>query len=142
MKTFVFDASVLAKLIFPEEEFSELVENLVVQYINEQVDIVVPSLMYFEIGNILKFKLKDTQKAKTYMQNIRDLHLHEYKINDEAENKILTLCSKYEKISFYDASYHGIAKHLNYTFITADSKYFNMVKKEGNIQLLNTMKTS
>jgi len=46
------------------------------------------------------------------------------------------LTRKYSKISFYDAFYHAIALHNKIPFVTADKKYYEMVKKEGAILLL------
>ena len=43
---------------------------------------------------------------------------------------------KYPGISFYDASYHALAKAYGIPYITADKKYYQMTEKEGNIKLL------
>ena len=50
------------------------------------------------------------------------------------------LVKKYPKVSFYDASYHALAKAYEGTFITADKKYYEATKKEGNIKLFSELK--
>jgi len=47
---------------------------------------------------------------------------------------------KYTKISFYDAAYHALALNTGGTFITADKKYYEKTKSEGNIMLLKNYK--
>ncbi len=55
----------------------------------------------------------------------------------ELSNKLV---AKYPKISFYDAAYHALAKAYHAMFVTADEKYYEMTKKEGNITLLSNLK--
>ena len=106
--------------------------NLVNLYISEQIEIYVPSLWYYEIGNILKIK--------EFLKNLKDLNFIECENTSEIETIILKLCSKNTRISFYDASYHGIAQYLNADLITADRKYYECIKNEGSIILLEEVK--
>lgn len=47
---------------------------------------------------------------------------------------------KYPRVSFYDASYHALAIAYDGLFVTADRKYYEMTRKEGNVTLLEDLK--
>lgn len=51
----------------------------------------------------------------------------------------LDLTGKYKHISFYDAFYHALAISNNTSFVTSDKKYYEKVKKEGHIVLLENI---
>ncbi len=41
------------------------------------------------------------------------------------------------KASFYDAIYHALALYLGATYITADKKYYDLMRHKGHIKLLS-----
>jgi len=41
-------------------------------------------------------------------------------------------------VSFYDASYHALAKKIGGVFITADNRYYDKAKVVGNIEPLGS----
>jgi len=50
--------------------------------------------------------------------------------------KLIFELMKNLSVSFYDASYHALAKKIGGVFITADNRYYDKAKVVGNIEPL------
>lgn len=134
-RTKVLDASVIIKW-FTQEEKRELAIKLRERYINEEIEIVVPDLILYEIANALRynnnFDEKDVIKA---IQTIFDMEIYIINPNKEILQKAIEI-SYLKNISFYDALYIALAKGMNFNFITADKKLYEKTKDLLGIYLL------
>ena len=134
----VIDASVAIKWFTQEEDRDKAIE-VRNKFIGEEIDIVVPDLILYEISNVLRynpnFNFNDVKEA---IESISDLDL-------TITIPLLTILRKAIQIAFsheitiYDAIYIAIASDLNCNFITADKKLYNKVKDLDFISLLEEM---
>jgi predicted nucleic acid-binding protein len=94
--------------------------------------IVVPSLWFFEVGNILG--LKQPRLAAPLMRVLIGYGFEEVSPGAIYE-KTLELMKAF-KVTFYDAAYHSVAIKSSGTMITADASYYRKTSRAGNIVLL------
>ncbi len=135
MKAIVADASVILKWVLPVTYESDTdkalqLRNLVAQ---KHLQIVVPSLMMFEIGNVLS--IKEPQLAERMIKQIITFDVLERNWTDEWLAKALWLVGKF-KVTFYDASYHALALIEECTYITSDKQYVNKTAAAGSVTYL------
>jgi len=118
----VVDASVLAKCFLKEPD-SEKALQLVEDHINGKHLMIVPELIFFEVLNAVKYKLKlDPVKLAETGHKLADLQLHVERVNNFLLAKIGELASRYN-ITVYDAAYIAVAELHNTSVITADEKW-------------------
>jgi predicted nucleic acid-binding protein len=135
-KKIVIDTSALIKPYLAEEN-SLFIRDLTQLHLQKQLSIFSTPLITFELLNVLSIELRDPEKVKTLFNKYLELKIPLiYPDYTTASHAIPYSCSN-KKISFYDSSYHALAKQLDGILITADKKYYEKMKDEGNIFLLN-----
>lgn len=92
-------------------------------------------LLPLEVGNGLRFSLTDEELACETFKKLFNLPINLRGFSLSQLIKILKLSFQF-KTSFYDTSYHFLAKLLKGIFLTSDSQYFKKAKELGNIELL------
>lgn len=131
----ILDSSVIFKW-FQQEEGTEKALSLYQKVKEEKVNLSLPKLFFYEIGNILlhhqPYSREKIIQAKEILGTLPisfyDFNLREwYEIIEEAHQL---------KVSFYDYSYVYLAKQLNTFLITADKKLYKRTKKLGLVKLL------
>lgn len=138
LKIYVVDNSVILKPIL-NEEGAEKVKKLFLLKNKFKISIFVPDIFCYEFFN----KLIKTLGAKVSFKAFYGFLERQVSIMPLQDDLIMLankLVEKYPKISFYDAAYHALAKAYNAELITADERYYNQTKKEGNIKLLKNLK--
>lgn len=130
----VVDASVLLKWLLPSEQEDDLEQAFMLRdgLVAGEIDVVVPALWRFEVGNTLCRLMPD--HAEELLTLCADLGLREA----EAEGWVretIRLATQYP-VTFYDASYHAVARILSGTLVTADRRYVDKVVSEGHIVCL------
>ena len=132
----VVDSSVALKWIFADEEGAEHAMRVRDEHVSGKSEIVVPSLFFYEIANVLATKVK--LSAAETLEAFELISAFEFSV-DEFENseymESMSFAIKH-KVSVYDASYHVLAMRLGCRFLTADRKFFNKVKGLGVVELL------
>jgi len=128
----VIDVSVLAKLYLVEEG-GEIVQKILKDFIDQKIEIFLPSLFFYEIGNVFRFKLSQKESIET-ITSILDYKFSVIDLNDCIN--INRLSYKYD-VTFYDAAYHALAFIENTFLLTADKKYYEKTKQEKNVFLLD-----
>lgn len=136
----VLDASVILKTILPNEDESEkeTALNLFQKYSQGSIDIFVPDFCTYEIGNTLARKLAPNKAALGF----KFFLAQKFKVATFSKSQLLEIiafCPKYN-VSFYDASYHLLARFVDSVFITADKKYFEKFKGDKHIALVQNLK--
>ncbi len=117
----VIDASVMAKW-FIDEKNSFDAQALMEQYINGEILLFSPSLIYFEVLNALKYsKIFDIESLNLIGQTIDDYGIERIAITRNIRSMMIKISVNYD-LSIYDASYVAIALEMDMKLITADRK--------------------
>ncbi len=126
----VVDASVVAKLFFPEIHHPHAAKFF--RYaLKNRWQLIAPSLTDYEIGNICWKKVRrkeiNSDEAIEILQNFRELFLSRIEITPLLE-KIANLSFKTQS-TFYDSAYLLLARELNTKFVTGDEAFFAKANK-------------
>ena len=131
----VFDASVIIKW-FISEEGSDSALIYLQDYRDRRFSIIVPTLLYYELGNILLAKRATEDQVSKIMASLLALSLVDINIGHDAFRKVFENAQDL-KITYYDASYITLMQNKNCEFVTADKKLYEKVKKKfTHIKLL------
>lgn len=132
MKRTVIDASVVLKWYLADEKYGQKAIGLLDEYLSNELDILAPSLLEYEVinGLIIAQKRARIKKEKILTAiegfvsleiKLKNLHLF-YPL-------VLNYCKVY-KLSAYDASYLALADEEGIPLVTADEGLYNATKKE------------
>ncbi|MCL5419410.1 MAG: type II toxin-antitoxin system VapC family toxin [Candidatus Marsarchaeota archaeon] len=135
MDQIVLDTNVIVKL-FLEEEGSDTAVKIKDAHIEGKVEVMVPSLMKYELVNVLKYKNFEKEEIKEAIEAVRDYAFSVVDVNDFVVNKIVDFSVDYN-ISAYDATYVAFAYHIGALFYTADDKMLLKVKKLNFVRPLS-----
>jgi len=136
MKTYVLDASVILTFLLGEKAtVKEKFPKILRQAQKGKVKLYSSYLLPLEIGNGLRYTIKDGILAEEVLKKFLRLPIDFFVLSSLHYKKILQL-SYLLKTSFYDTSYHFLAKILKGVFLTCDTKYYKKAKKLGNIEFL------
>lgn len=132
---YVVDASVILKWILcdetePDQEKAIL---LLKAWTAGTVDISVPSLWKYEVGNFLGREL--SEEAEEKMKLLLNLNIRTMELS-EAGYRLCFKWMKENKVSFYDAAYLAVAYELQATLVTADSQFIKKMSEKEHISLL------
>ncbi|MEK7616530.1 MAG: type II toxin-antitoxin system VapC family toxin [Patescibacteria group bacterium] len=126
-KSCVIDASVVAKWLLADES-SFKADILKDDFRDKEIEIYIPSLLFYEVNNLLKSATLsgriNGEKAQEFYSAFLKLNFIVYdskKLLEAALKMAIDL-----NISSYDGSYIALAEYLNIPFYTADE---NLVKK-------------
>lgn len=133
MKTVVVDASLLLRFLLDDSpRVVEYVSTLLRDAQKRRISLLSTPLLALEIGNGLRFSLKDQKLAAEVLAKFIKLPIHIVLVNPAQMQKSLNMA--YEcNTSVYDASYHIVAIARSSDFVTSDKKYFNSAKHLGKI---------
>lgn len=138
MKKYVLDASIILTFLLGEKTtFHKKVSLLLKKTNSRKAKLYSSYLLPLEIGNGLRFSLKDEKLAEKALEKSLNLPIELIGFSLAQYNKILQLSFSC-KTSFYDSSYHFLAMIRRAEFLTADKKYFQKAKQLGNIELLQS----
>jgi predicted nucleic acid-binding protein len=128
------DASVLLKWVLEstDEENRDRALELREAWISGSCEIVVPSLWFFEVGNIVG--MKQPSSAVQLMRKLTSYHFEEEPDHAIVE-RAFDLMKRF-KVTFYDAAYHAVAINHSGTFLSADDVYVRKTASAGHIRLL------
>ena len=121
MSEIVIDASVVVKW-FIEEIDSDKARFLRDKFIDGKIELIVPSLLYFEVLNALKYsQLFDLSELEDAGESLENYGFKVITIKNEIRKHMIKVAVDHS-ISIYDASYLGLSIGLGKTFCTADEK--------------------
>ena len=128
------DSSVLLKWVLESEDEQDRDHALDLResWLSGRCSIVVPSLWFFEVGNILG--MKQPSLASALMQILTG-----YRFEEESPETIYKKTfelMKTFKVTFYDAVYHAVALNRSGTMITADDAYYRKTLRAGHVEVL------
>lgn len=134
-KRIIIDSSVVLKVIF-EEDDSDLVREIIALHISKQLTLLAPPLLFFEFLNALSKNIRDERRVINSLKKFFKLGIAIVDAKYGYLEKGISAACNNLQISYYDSSYHALAKDMNGIFLTADEKYYNLMKKDGHIALL------
>jgi len=126
----VMDASVLIKFYVPEI-LSDRADRLLAKVEKQDIDLLVPDLIYLEAGNILWKKQRLKELTRSEVEEITDAVLS-LPLKIEASKSLLPLAVNIAiayGITVYDASYLSLAKVYETTLMTADRRLVDVLAK-------------
>ena len=136
VKNIVIDASVIVKW-FIDEKDSDKAEKIKEQFINEEINLIIPSLLYYEVLNALKYsKLFKLDELNLVGESIENYGFNAVVIKNEIREKMVEIAINND-ISIYDASYIALAEKFNTQLITADEKISKKLPKSLKILISN-----
>ena len=136
VKNIIIDASVIVKWYIDEND-SDKAEIIKEQFINEKINIIIPTLLNFEVLNALKYsKLFDLDELNSVGESIENYGFNIIMIRDEIREKMIEFAINHN-ISIYDASYIALAEKFNTQLITADEKIVKKLPKNLKLLILN-----
>ena len=121
MSEIVIDASVVVKW-FIEEIDSDKARFLRDKFIDGKIELTVPSLLYFEVLNALKYsQLFDQSELDDAGESLENYGFNVITIRDEIRKHMIKIAVNHE-MSIYNASYLGLSIGLGKIYCTADEK--------------------
>ncbi|MEQ8192144.1 MAG: type II toxin-antitoxin system VapC family toxin [Candidatus Eremiobacterota bacterium] len=126
------DASVILKWVFnsPEEINRDKALLLLEQWLNGDIEILLPGLWVFEVGNIVGLKSPDI--AEDIMKILIDYRFSEVTVSNDICKETFNLMKNYG-VTFYDGVYHAVAIINRGIFVTADEKYCKKLQTLKNV---------
>lgn len=132
MKRLVIDASVSLKWYLDDEEHSARALSLLAKYVSDELDIIAPTLLEYEVTNGLIIARKRGRVKEdailAALDGFKDLGIKLKNIS-HLYPKVLHYCKTYN-CSAYDASYMAIAENEGVDLITSDKGLHDAVKKD------------
>ena len=126
------DASVILKWVdrLPGEKDRERADALMEAWMGGQLEIVVPRLWTFEVGNVLG-RADPSSAAKT-MSELAEYRFEEAEMTPELFRTAFGLMKDFH-VTFYDAAYHSVALLRKGVFVTADEAYCRKTAVRGGV---------
>ena len=129
------DASVLLKWVLPgdDEQDGDAALSLRNEAVTGAVELVVPQLWLYEVGNTLARRFPD--QAGELLASLTDFGLTEARLDLRWSTQAISLAVAYE-VAFYDAAYHAVALVHGGVFVTAGERYVARASQAGNVSTL------
>ena len=124
----ILDASVVVKWFTQESDSDKAIEYLK-SFQKNEITILVPSLLFYELGNTILKKGGSEKMIGAIQQKLQNLQLEIRDIGLDWLKSIYQNSFEYS-ITFYDAAYVTLMQNKNCTFVTADKKLFEKTKKK------------
>lgn len=135
----VVDASVAFKWLIPDsaEDDVPAAKALLVEHMEGRAKLIVPPLLYYEVGNILLFgrsrpPLEQAIDALTDLFSIPLEVVPPALISTQATLRLASV----RGFSYYDATYVTLAEMFDCPLITADGRLARRARATGHVRLL------
>jgi predicted nucleic acid-binding protein len=132
LKQAVIDASVVLKWYLADEQHGEKALGLLNKYISNELHILAPSLLEYEVINALVIARKRGRIEEETLLSAIDGFLGlgiELKNLSMFSTRVLHFCKVYNR-SAYDASYLALAEEDGIPLITSDRVMYNAVQAD------------
>ena len=137
--TVVPDASIILKRVLPQENepHSKQARAIGQAFCDNVIDLFVPSLWVYEVGNVLVIKYPEA--AQALLAHLASLQMPIV----QPSARLIELATEFvarHLVTFYDASYPALAVTTNALFVTADEKFLRKVLDEKHCQHVRNWK--
>jgi predicted nucleic acid-binding protein len=118
----VLDTSVLIKWFRQGEVLAEQALALRVAYLTGRITIMLPSLLAYELANVLRYK-KDlsTEQVQAAVRSLFDMQMIWMLPSAEVMEQAIEIARTHET-TVYDATFAALAGALGATLVTADER--------------------
>jgi len=119
---YVVDSSIIISYLLPDEILSASLKSIIRKFIRHQADFIAPTILRYEVGNVLK---SATKQKRLNSEDALDIYhtFHDLQIRYLSPDYLDTLkVSLKHNLSFYDASYLCLAQEKNVKLLTLDKK--------------------
>lgn len=128
MKQIIVDANIVVKW-FIEEKDSIKAKILRTKFIDGEIELIVPSLLFFEVLNALKYsKLFNLAELNEAGESLENYGFNVITIKKEIREQMVKIALEHD-MSIYDASYLGLSITMGGIFYTADDKIIKKLPK-------------
>jgi len=118
----VLDTSVVIKWFRQGELMADQALALRAAYLDGQIAITVPSLLAYELANVLRYKeALTTRQVRDAVQSLFDMGL-EWVLPSGAAMRRAVEIARTNEATVYDATFAALAETLEAIFITADER--------------------
>jgi predicted nucleic acid-binding protein len=118
----VLDTSVLIKWFRQGEVLAERALALRVAYLTGRITITLPSLLVYELANVLRYKDDlSTEQVRTAVRSLFDMQMTWMLPSAEVMEQAVEIARAHEA-TVYDATFAALAGALGATFVTADER--------------------
>lgn len=128
-KTYIIDASVILAGLLIDESFHILVNRIFDLYQNNNIKLLAPTLLTFEVLNGIKSAFLRSRIPKSIIPELisayKELGIKEIEVS---ENEVMKIAISYN-LSVYDSAYVSLISLQNKPLITADRKLYDNIKK-------------
>ncbi len=132
MKRVVLDASVALKWYLADEEGSTEALDLLRRHVSDEVEIIAPALLQYEVINGLMVARKRGRIREdviiSAIEGFMRVGLRFVALSGHY-SRVVHFCKAYNR-SAYDASYLALAEAEQIPFITADERLYKAVTKD------------
>jgi len=134
------DASVILKWVLEKSSEPDQVQARWLQeaILDDQVEIRLPGLWRYEVGNILG--LKQPKLAKELFSVLLAYDFEEVPLGNGYAEEVLEHMREVKGVTFYDSAYHVLALRMKGLYLTADNAYVKKAKGKGHVTLLSEWK--
>ena len=116
------DTSVVIKWFRQGENLAKQALALRTAYLDGRVELSVPTLLGYELANVLRFKEDlSTDQVKEALQSLFDMRLAWVPISTEMLCRAIVI-GRESGTTVYDATFAALAEGLHATFVTADDR--------------------
>lgn len=98
-------------------------------YKDKQYSIFVPTLLFYELGNILLAKKATAKQVGQIMQYLHALNLTKADIGYESFRKVFQNADELQT-TYYDASYLTLMQGKSCEFVTVDRELYEKAKRK------------
>ena len=132
----IIDTSVIVKW-FVDEEDSDKAKIYLEDFKNRKISIIVPNLMFYELGNVLLSKKASKRQSEDIINFLNRLRFEVIDFGRDAFGKIFQTAQEMG-ITFYDASYVTLSITLSGSeLVTSDRKLYDKLHgKFSSVKLL------
>lgn len=131
MKAAVLDTSVAVAWYLPES-FADAAREWQGRLLNETVRLYVPSLHYWELGNVLRTYIRRGELDEAIGREIWELHRDApLQIQEPPRERVLNVALEYES-TVYDAVFITLALELDAPLLSAERRSTPWLKKLGD----------
>ncbi|WP_447972346.1 type II toxin-antitoxin system VapC family toxin [Nitrospira sp. Kam-Ns4a] len=131
------DASVLLKWVMGTEHEADHHHAMSLRdaLLAGAIEIRVPTLWRYEIGNVLG--LKQPRLAAEMMEALLAHEFEEVPLTTDYALEVLEHMRDVAGVTFYDSAYHVLALRMKGLYVTADTAYVKRAKRKGHVGLVN-----
>ena len=131
------DASVILKWVLEVEKEPDHEQAIRLQQalLKETIEIRLPTLWRYEVGNVLG--LKQPRMAMDLMSALLAYEFDEVPLRTDYGLAVLEHMHDIKGVTFYDSAYHVLALRSKGLYVTADRAYVRLAKRKGHVSLLS-----